>query len=146
MFYALSSFSLFTYIVRYSTEYIDEKIEFMFEDLDISSIGLLAGHVFIQNITDEIDAPKVGKSTAAVGAFTHLQVKGLQLKLNQLSFYYHDLTATVGPKGFTGLAEITLPAEGIDVDIKVRTIPNTTALAGRAERAEWKRFLRIRSR
>ena len=88
MFYALSSFSLFTYIVRYSTEYIDEKIEFMFEDLDISSIGLLAGHVFIQNITDlEIDAPKVGKSTAAVGAFTHLQVKGLQLKLNQLSFY-----------------------------------------------------------
>ena len=45
--------------MRYSTEYIDEKIEFMFEDLDISSIGLLAGHVFIQNITDlEIDAPK----------------------------------------------------------------------------------------
>ena len=90
-----------------------------------------------------IDAPKEGKSTTAVGAFTHLQVKGLQLKLNQLSFYYHDLTATVGPKEFAGFAEITLLAEGIDVDIKVRAIPNTTALAGYAERAEWKRFLRI---
>ncbi|KAH9987185.1 hypothetical protein BJV77DRAFT_1070649 [Russula vinacea] len=108
------------------TEYIDGKIEFVLEDLDISSIGLLPGHVFIRNITDlEIDAPK----------------EGVQLKLNQLSFYYHDLTATVGPKEFTGLAEITLPAEGIDVDIKVRTIPNTTA--GLAERAERKRFLRI---
>ena len=136
------SFSSFTYVVRYRTEYIDGKIEFVLEDLDISSIGLLPGHVFIRNITDlEIDAPKEGKATTAVGALTHLQIKGVQLKLNQLSFYYHDLTATVGPKEFTGLAEITLPAEGIDVDIKVRTIPNTTA--GLAERAERKRFLRI---
>lgn len=114
----------------------------MLEDLDISSIGLLPGHVFMRNITDvEIATPTEGKSTAVVGALTHVHLKGLQLKLSQLSFYYHDLTATVGPKEFTGLAEITLPPEGIDVDIKVRTIPNTTA--GLAERAERKRFLRI---
>jgi hypothetical protein len=126
----------------YSTEYIDGKIEFVLEDLDISSIGLLPANVFIRNITDvEIAAPTEGKSTTAIGALTHLQVKGLQLKLSQLSFYYRDLTATVGPKEFIGLAEITLPPEGIDVDIKVRTIPNTTA--GLAERAERKRFLRI---
>lgn len=117
-------------------------MEFVLEDLDISSIGLLPGHVFIRNITDvEIAAPTEEKSTTAVGALTHIHLKGLQLKLSQLSFYYHDLTATVGPKEFTGLAEITLPPEGIDVDIKVRTIPNTTA--GLAERAERKRFLRI---
>lgn len=76
-----------------------------------------------------------------MGALTHTHIKGLQLKLSELSFYYHDLTATVGPKEFTGLAEISLPPEGIDVDIKVRTIPNTAS--GLAESAERKRFLRI---
>jgi len=128
--------------VCYSTEYVDEKIEFVLEDLDISSINLLPGQVFIRNITDnEITAPTEGKSTTAVGALMHTHIKGLQLKLNELSFYYRDLTATVAPKEFTGLAEIALPPEGIDVDIKIRTIPNTAA--GLEERAERKRFLRI---
>ena len=68
-------------------------------------------------------------------------MKGLHLKLSQLSFYYRDLAATVGPAEFTGLAEITLPPEGVDVAIKIRTIPNTEA--GLAERAERQRFLRI---
>jgi hypothetical protein len=130
------------YLVRHSTEYVDEKIEFVLEDLDISSINLFPGQVFVRNITDvEIAAPKEGKSTTTVGALTHTHIKGVQLKLSELSFYYHDLTATVGPKDFTGLAEISLPPEGIDVDIKVRTIPNTAA--GLAESAERKRFLRI---
>ena len=133
---------IFTHPARYSTEYVDEKIEFVLEDLDISSINLLPGQVFVRNITDlEIAAPKEGKSTTTVGALTHTHIKGLQLELSELSFYYHDLTATVGPKEFTGLAEISLPPEGIDVDIKVRTIPNTAA--GLAESAERKRFLRI---
>ncbi|KAI0276949.1 hypothetical protein BGY98DRAFT_982822 [Russula aff. rugulosa BPL654] len=124
------------------TEYVDEKLEFVLEDLDISSINLLPGQVFVRNITDfEIAAPTEGKSTTTVGALTHTHIKGLQLKLSELSFYYHDLTATVGPKEFSGLAEISLPPEGIDVDIKVRTIPNTAA--GLAECAERKRFLRI---
>jgi hypothetical protein len=136
------AFSSFIYLVHYSTEYVDEKIEFVLEDLDISSINVLPGHVLVRNITDfEIAAPTEGKSTTTVGTLTHTHIKGLQLKLNELSFYYHDLTATVGPKEFTGLAEITLPPEGIDVDIKVRTIPNTAA--GLAESAERKRFLRI---
>ena len=136
------AFPLSIYPVPYSTEYVDEKIEFVLEDLDISSINLLPGQIFVRNITDvEIAAPTEGKSTTTVGALTHTHIKGLQLKLSELSFYYHDLTATVGPKEFTGLAEITLPPEGIDVDIKVRTIPNTTA--GLMERAERKRFLRI---
>jgi hypothetical protein len=117
-------------------------MEFVLEDLDISSINLLPGHVFVRNITDvEIAAPAEGKSTTTVGALTHTHIKGLQLKLNELSFYYHDRTVVVGPKEFTGLAEISLPPEGIDVDIKVRTIPNTAA--GLAERAERKRFLHI---
>jgi hypothetical protein len=68
-------------------------------------------------------------------------MKGLQLKLSQLSFYYRDLTAAVGPATFTGLAEITLPPEGVDVDIKIRTIPSTAE--GLSERAEQQRFLRV---
>ncbi|KAI9449050.1 hypothetical protein BJY52DRAFT_1127035 [Lactarius psammicola] len=124
------------------TEYVDNKMEFVLEDLDISSIGLLPGHVFIRNITDvEIAAPSNGTSSMAVGALTHVHVKGVQLQLSQLSFYYRDLTSTVGPAQFTGLAEITLPPEGVDLDIKVRLIPNTPA--GLAERAEQKRFTRV---
>ena len=72
---------------------------------------------------------------------THVHLKGLRLELSQLSFYYRDLAATVGPAEFTGLADITLPPEGVDVVIKIRTIPNTEA--GLAERAERQRFLRI---
>ena len=125
-----------------STEYVDENMEFVLEDLDISSINLLPGHVFIRNITDvEIAAPSDGASSMAVGALTHVHIKGVQLQLSQLSFYYRDLTSTVGPKEFTGLAEVTLPPGGIDLDIKVRLIPNTPA--GLAERASEKRFTRV---
>lgn len=124
------------------TEYVDDKVEFVLEDLDISSIGLLPGQVFIRNITDvEISAPSNGTSSTAVGALTHVHVKGVQLQLNQLSFYYRDLTSTIGPAEFTGLAEITLPPNGVDLDIKVRLIPNTPA--GLAERAERKRFTHV---
>jgi hypothetical protein len=125
-----------------STEYVDDKMEFVLEDLDISSMGLLPGHVFIRNITDvEISAPSNGSSNMAIGALTQVHIKGVQLQLSQLSFYYRDLTSTVGPAEFTGLAEITLPPEGVDLDIKVRLIPSTPA--GLAERADQKRFTRV---
>ena len=125
-----------------STEYVDDKVEFVLDDLDISSMSLLPGHVFIRNITDvEIAAPSNGSSSMAVGALTHVHIKGVQLQLSQLSFYYRDLTSKVGPAVFTGLAEITLPPEGMDLDIKVRLIPSTPA--GLAERAEQKRFTRV---
>ena len=119
-------------------------MEFVLEDLDISSMGLLPGTVFVRNITDfEISSPTNGTSSMAVGALTHVHVKGVQLKLSQVSFYYRDLTSTVGPKEFTGLAEVTLPSGGVDLDIKVRLIPSTPA--GLAERAEKKRFTRVDS-
>ncbi|KAI0301492.1 hypothetical protein BC826DRAFT_569561 [Russula brevipes] len=85
------------------TEYVDEKIEFVLENLDISSIGLLPGQVFIRNITDvEMAAPADGKSTTAIGSLTHVHAKGLHLRLSELSFYYRDLTATVGPANSQG--------------------------------------------
>jgi hypothetical protein len=77
-------------------EYVDNKIEFEFFELNISSIRLLPKHVFIRNITDvEISTPSEGASSAAFGALTHVRVKGLHLSLSQPSFYYRDLTTTV---------------------------------------------------
>jgi Protein of unknown function (DUF4449) len=112
------------------------------EDLNIFSIGLLPGHIFVRNITDvEIAAPSEGQSSAAIGALTQVHAEGLQLNLSQLSFYYRDLTATIGPAEITGLAEVTLPPEGVAVDIKVRLISNTPE--GLAERAERHGFLRV---
>ena len=117
-------------------------MEFVLEDLDISSMNLLPGHVFIRNITDvEMASPSNGASKMAVGSLTHVHIKGVQLQLSQLSFYYRDLSSTVGPKEFTGLAEVTLPPGGVDLDIKVRLIPSTPT--GLAERAEQKRFTRV---
>ncbi|KAI0033573.1 hypothetical protein K488DRAFT_84772 [Vararia minispora EC-137] len=108
------------------TEYKDPEIEFVLENLDISSFNLLPGHVFLRNITDvDISAPETGAAKTAVGSLTHLHVKGLQLRLDDISFYYKDKTATVGPSEYTGLVAVTLPPQGVDLDVKFRMIPNT---------------------
>ncbi|KAI0260070.1 hypothetical protein BC834DRAFT_942513 [Gloeopeniophorella convolvens] len=135
-------FSLLKSVPIPRTEYADNETEFVLENLDISSLALLPGHVYIRNITDiDISAPSGEESTTAVGALTHVHLKGVQLQLSQLSFYYRDKTASVGPAEFTGLAEITLPEAGLDVDVKVRSIPSTSA--GLAERSAKRRFLHI---
>lgn len=98
----------------------------MLEDLDISSFNLLPGHAYIRNITDiDIQAPVAGQTTTAVGSLTRVYLQALQLSLREVSFYYKDKTATVGPSEFTGLLEFTLPPQGIDVDVVVRMIPNS---------------------
>ncbi|TFK35889.1 hypothetical protein BDQ12DRAFT_634780 [Crucibulum laeve] len=113
------------------TEYKDPEIEFVLENLDISSFNLLPSHVYIRNITD-IDIktadPSIpsDQSTTALGALTHIRVQALQLTLDDVSFWYKDKTATVGPAEFTGLMGLTLPKKGVDVDLKLRLIPSTT--------------------
>ncbi|TFK49777.1 hypothetical protein OE88DRAFT_1662432 [Heliocybe sulcata] len=126
------------------TEYKDAETEFVLEDLDISSCSLLPGHVFIRNITDvDISAPQDEESKTAVGAFTHVHVQGMQLALREVSFYYNDKTATVGPAEHTGIMELTLPPQGIDVDLRVRMLPNTPA--GLKEREKLGGFHRVES-
>jgi len=49
----------------------------------------------------------------------------MQLSLKEVSFWYKDKSATLGPSEFTGLMEFELPSQGIDVDIKIRLLPNT---------------------
>ncbi|PCH36984.1 hypothetical protein WOLCODRAFT_20866 [Wolfiporia cocos MD-104 SS10] len=124
------------------TEYKDKDVELVLEDLDISSFGLLPGHAYIRNITDiDIKATSAGQADTAVGALTRVYIQALQLSLREVSFYYKDKTASIGPAEFTGLLEFTLPPQGIDVDIVVRSIPNSAE--GLKERQRRTRFLDI---
>ncbi|KAI0649580.1 hypothetical protein C8Q79DRAFT_901796 [Trametes meyenii] len=124
------------------TEYKDNEVEFVLEDLDISTFSLLPGHAYIRNITDiDIKAPTAGEADTAVGALTRVYLQALQIQLKEVSFYYYDKTASVGPAEFTGILEFTLPPQGIDVDIVARTIPNSPS--GLQERAHRSGFLDI---
>ncbi|EGN98629.1 hypothetical protein SERLA73DRAFT_107695 [Serpula lacrymans var. lacrymans S7.3] len=125
------------------TEYVDSDVEFVLENLDISSLNVLPGHVYIRNITDiDISAPESGAaSTTAIGTLTHIRLQAMQLALKEVSFWYKDKTATIGPSDFTGLMEFTLPSQGIDVDLKFRLIPNTPQ--GLEERQHAGRYFKI---
>lgn len=127
------------------TEYTDDDIEFVLEDLDISSFNLLPGHAYIRNITDiDITAPSAGKATTAVGALTRVYIQALQLSLREVSFYYKDKNATVGPAEFTGLLEFTLPPQGIDIDVVIRMIPNSPeGLEERLRRGTFQEIQRV---
>ncbi|KAG1819882.1 hypothetical protein EV424DRAFT_1539686 [Suillus variegatus] len=125
------------------TEYVDNEIEFVLENFDISSLSLLPGHVYIRNITDvDITAPAGSQSTTtAIGTLTHIRMQAVQLALKEVSFFYRDKVAIVGPKDFTGLIEFNLPPKGIDIDLKFVLIPNTPQ--GLKERERLGRFFKI---
>ncbi|KAH7884249.1 hypothetical protein F5I97DRAFT_2035588 [Phlebopus sp. FC_14] len=125
------------------TEYIDSEVEFVLENLDISSLSLLPGHVYIRNITDvDITAPAgPAPTTTAFGTLTHIRMQAVQLTLKEVSFFYRDKTATVGPHDFTGLMEFNMPTQGLDIDLKFRLIPNTPK--GLEERQRVGRFFRL---
>ncbi|KZP20679.1 hypothetical protein FIBSPDRAFT_911054 [Athelia psychrophila] len=111
------------------TEFTDAETEFVLENVDISSFSLLPGHVYIRNITDiDISAPAASSSaptTTQVGTLTHIRIQAMQLALKDVSFFYKDKTAIVGPSDFRGLMEFSLPEKGVDVDIKVRLLPSS---------------------
>ena len=60
------------------------------------------------------------------------------MHLKDISFWYKDKHATVAPGELTGLVEMNLPAQGINVDLKVRMIPSKTK--GKLSREEQGRF------
>ena len=70
-----------------------------------------------------------------------LRLQALQLALKEVSVYYKDKTATIGPRDFSGIMEFTLPEQGVDVDFKFRLIPNTPQ--GLGERQKRGRFFII---
>lgn len=106
------------------TEYKDDEVEFVLENLDISSFDLLPAHTYIRNITDiDINAASDASTQTKFGSVTHIRIQALQLALHDVSFWYRDKTAVVGPSDISGLLAFKLPTKGIDVDIKVRLIP-----------------------
>ncbi|KAG6900015.1 hypothetical protein C0993_004198 [Termitomyces sp. T159_Od127] len=110
------------------TEYKDTEIEFVLENLDISSLNLLPSHVYIRNITD-VDITTASSPTASahtsVGTLTRIKVDAVQLSLKDVSFWYKDLqVSALSPGSFTGLLALTLPPQGVSLDIKVRLIPH----------------------
>ncbi|EAU81705.1 hypothetical protein CC1G_02721 [Coprinopsis cinerea okayama7 len=112
------------------TEYKDSEVEFVLENLDISSFNFLPSHVYIRNITDvditTSDSPSTPSRTA-IGTLTHIRVQAVQLALDDISFWYLDKTAgPMTPGEFTGLLNLKLPEKGVDLDLKVRMIPATT--------------------
>jgi hypothetical protein len=123
-------------------EFKDTETEFVLEDLSLEKLSLLPGNLYIRNITDiDISATESGETDTAIGAMTHVHAKGVQLDLREVSFYYHDKTATVGPAEFTGILELKMPPQGIDVDMKIRLLPNTEK--GLRERERIKGFHKI---
>jgi hypothetical protein len=112
-----------------SIEYKDSDIEFVLENIDVSSFRVLPSHIYIRNITDiDINAsaePSASPRTA-IGALTHVRLQAVQLDLNNVSFWYKDKTRrSIGPNEFTGLMEFNLPEKGLDLDLKLRLIPAT---------------------
>lgn len=124
------------------TEYKDDDVEIVLENIDISTFNLLPGHAYIRNITDiDIKAPAVGETSTAVGTLSRIYVSAAQITLREVSYYYKDKHASLGPSEFSGTLEFTIPPEGIDIDLVVRTIPNSEA--GLKERQQRKSFWEI---
>ncbi|KAJ6510455.1 hypothetical protein C8R45DRAFT_1160962 [Mycena sanguinolenta] len=114
------------------TEYVDNDTELVLENLDISSFGLNPAHIFVRNITDvDVRTSETAPATTGVGTFTHIRLQAVQLALQDVSFYYKDKTATMPPSEYTGLLALTMPPQGIDVDIKVRLIPSAETRAAK---------------
>lgn len=117
-------------------------MEFVLEDLDISSFALLPGHAYIRNITDiDITASASGKAETAVGSLTRVYAQGVQLALREVSFWFKQKTTTMGPSEFSGILELTLPPQGVDIDVVVRAIPNSPE--GQKEREKRKSFTEV---
>ncbi|KAK0218812.1 hypothetical protein IW262DRAFT_1059096 [Armillaria fumosa] len=122
-------------------EYVDNDMELVLENVDISSFNVQPLHVYIRNITDvDINTVSTNAPTrTAIGTLTHIRVQAIQLAFDKVSFFYRDKRASVGPSDFSGIVTFTLPPKGIDLDLKLRLIPVT-------QEAEPKRGTHIKER
>ncbi|KAF7328984.1 hypothetical protein MVEN_02528400 [Mycena venus] len=110
------------------TEYVDNDIELVLENLDVSSFAINPAHITISNTTDvDVRTSETTETTTSVGTFTHIRLQAVQLTLKDVSFYYKDKDkkAAPQPSEFTGILAMTLPPQGLDVDMKLRLIPST---------------------
>jgi hypothetical protein len=125
------------------TEYVDDETEFVLENMNLESLQLLPGRFKITNQTSiDVDAPgpAAGESKKDMSNKTRIQFTGVQLKLKQLSFYYHDKqAAAMAPGTVTGLLDVTIPEKGLDVDLQVSLLPTASGAKQREKRRAFHR-------
>ncbi|KAJ7069260.1 hypothetical protein C8F01DRAFT_511228 [Mycena amicta] len=106
------------------TEYVDEDVEFVMENL-VSSFQVNPSHVHISNTTEvDVRTSETSDKTTQLGTSTHIRLQAVQLTLNDVSFYHHDKSSKAPPQTLSGLAEVKLPAQGIDIDLRIHFIPS----------------------
>lgn len=112
------------------TEYKDSEVSFVVENLKVDSFHLLPGQAHIRNTTDlNVSKPSTGAETQTkFTSRTQIHFKGVQLKLNEVSFWYEDVNLKP-VKNISGLMGIDIPSEGIDVDIILGLNPQPAAKA-----------------
>jgi hypothetical protein len=130
----------------FRTEYVSPELEFVIENLDISSVELLPGRAHITTLADmEIDQQSADKDPQTVmKGHTRIRLQGVQFTLKDVSFYYHDKTGSAGPDTFTGILDVHLPERGIDLDLALLMVPQGDAPKAQKKRTDKQGYFEIK--
>jgi hypothetical protein len=110
------------------TEHSDNESEFVLENLKIQSLQLPPGQV---KITDQPQAQDKAEKT-------RIQFDGIQLKLDQVQFYYKDKTSSgSAPNPISGLLDMDAK---LKADLQVSVLPSDSDSKQRQQRSS---FLRV---
>ncbi|PVG01903.1 hypothetical protein CPB86DRAFT_780775 [Serendipita vermifera] len=123
------------------TEFRDDVIEFVAENISIESLRLLPGHARLSTtINVDVDKPS-GPANAEtdVSHRTHLKLTGVQMGLKDVSFWYRDPSLKLTPE-VSGLMSLGLPPRGVDIDVVFGLLPT---LSGRRRRERKQGFHHI---
>ncbi|KAJ7118017.1 hypothetical protein C8R43DRAFT_934298 [Mycena crocata] len=123
--YASRVLAIFKEIPIPRTEYVDGDIELVLENLDISSLKINPAHITLTNTTKvDVRTSETAEPTDTnVGTRTQIQLQAVQVALKDVSFYYKDKHGSLpGSPAFTGILQLTMPPQGLDVDLEVRLI------------------------
>ncbi|CAK5263337.1 unnamed protein product [Mycena citricolor] len=121
------------------TEYVDEEVDFVLENLDVSTFELNPAHISLRNTTEvDVQTSRTKANTTDIGTVTHIHLRAVQLALKDASFYIKAKEAgKLIPSEFSGLLALEMPPEGIDIQITIRLISSPD------ERAKLRRYHRI---
>jgi len=117
------------------TEYKDDDVEFVVEDLSIESLQLLPGHAHLSTTVNmDVDKPSgAADAKSDTSTKTSLKLTGLQMTLKEVSFWYNDPSLKLASE-VKGLMDITLPARGVDAEATLGLIPTASGKKRRERR------------
>jgi hypothetical protein len=106
--------------------------------MSLESLRLLPGHAHLST-TLNVDIDKESGSAEAVtdlSTRTTIHLKGLSMKLNELSFWLHDPSLKLASK-LSGLMDIAIPPNGIEAQVTLGLIPTQSGTAKRQRRGRF---------